>query len=161
MTPMTLWRRVELTAACAMLIVIVSLICLQIVLRAAAAPLGWAEEAGSYVFLWMIFLGAAAAHKQFLHIRISLLDGLGKTTRRTAIRFANLVVIVVCAIILWHARGVIRMESNSMTTSLPVDLPRAWFYSVPLTYTAFSMLVTSVGFLVAGETPVPDEEEVL
>lgn len=155
------WRRVELTAACFMLVAIVSLICTQIVLRAVSSPLGWAEEAGAYLFLWMIFLGAAAAYKRFMHIRIALADGAGEQTQRLFFRFANLVVIIVCVVILWNASGVIRMESNSMTTSLPIDLPRAWFYSVPLTYMAASILLTAIDFVFSAVLPEPAEEDIL
>ncbi len=153
------WRRAELFAACALLSALVALVTLQMALRAFGAPLKWAEEAGAYIFIWMIFMGAAAAHKQFQHIRISLSDAASPAVRRAFLRFANLVVAAVCLVFVLRAQEAISLEWNSKTTSLPIDLPRAWFYSVPLTYMAASTFVTSVWFAVAGfEPPVPEEE---
>ena len=36
------------------------------------------------------------------------------------------------------------VEGRSRTISLPVELPRSWFYSLPLTLSAASMVLTGV-----------------
>ena len=147
---MELWRRAELYLTCAMLCALFSLVMAQIVLRGLSHPIKWAEEGGPYLFLWMIFLGASAAYKHFQHIRIGLVDTFGQRHRQYAILGANAVVAAVCAVILYHAPDVIRLEASSQTTSLPIGLPRALFYSVPLTYMAFSILVSAVVFFMDG-----------
>jgi hypothetical protein len=44
---------------------------------------------------------------------------------------------------------VIGVEGRSSTISLPIELPRSWFYSLPLTLSAASMLLTTVYLLFA------------
>jgi hypothetical protein len=39
---------------------------------------------------------------------------------------------------------VMEVEGRSHTISLPVELPRSWFYSLPLTASAASMALTTV-----------------
>ena len=41
------------------------------------------------------------------------------------------------------------VEGRSKTISLPIELPRSWFYSLPLTLSAASMLLTTVYLLFA------------
>ena len=36
------------------------------------------------------------------------------------------------------------VEGRSKTISLPIELPRSWFYSLPLTFSAVSMMLTAV-----------------
>jgi hypothetical protein len=42
---------------------------------------------------------------------------------------------------------VMEVEGRSRTISLPVELPRSWFYSLPLTLSAASMALTGVYLL--------------
>ena len=42
------------------------------------------------------------------------------------------------------------VEGRSTTISLPIELPRSWFYSLPLTLSAASMVLTAVYLLLAG-----------
>lgn len=153
------WARVEIALASAILFALVSTIAVQIVVRLFAAPIVWVEEAGVYMFLRIILLGASAAYKRFQHLRISLLDGLGPRARRFAPWAANAMVIVVCVILLRNAPQAIRIEMGSSTTSLPIELPRAFFFSVPLVYMLASTLAAALVFLFTGPpTPAPDEE---
>jgi hypothetical protein len=58
----------------------------------------------------------------------------------------------------WKVMGV---EGRSSTISLPIELPRSWFYSLPLTLSAASMILTALYLLlqelplIAGRAPVP------
>jgi len=58
----------------------------------------------------------------------------------------------------WKVMGV---EGRSSTISLPIELPRSWFYSLPLTLSAASMILTSMYLLledlpvIAGRAPPP------
>jgi TRAP-type C4-dicarboxylate transport system permease small subunit len=43
-----------------------------------------------------------------------------------------------------HGYKVMQVEVRSKSVSLPVDIPRMWFYSMPLTLACISMLITSI-----------------
>jgi hypothetical protein len=43
-----------------------------------------------------------------------------------------------------HGYKVMQVEARSNSVSLPVDIPRMWFYSLPLTLACISMLITSL-----------------
>jgi hypothetical protein len=48
---------------------------------------------------------------------------------------------------------VMGVEGRSTTISLPIELPRSWFYSLPLTLSAISMTVTTI-YLFLEELPM-------
>jgi len=48
---------------------------------------------------------------------------------------------------------VMGVEGRSSTISLPIELPRSWFYSLPLTLSAASMILTAL-YLLLQELPV-------
>jgi len=56
---------------------------LQVIARyVLAVSVPWAEETARYVFIWMIFLGAAYAAKKGLHIKVDILENaMGKHGR--------------------------------------------------------------------------------
>ena len=39
---------------------------------------------------------------------------------------------------------VMEVEGRSKTISLPIELPRSWFYSLPLTLSAVSMMLPAI-----------------
>ena len=45
------------------------------------------------------------------------------------------------------------VEGRSKTISLPIELPRSWFYSLPLTLSAASMAFTTI-YLCLREWPI-------
>jgi TRAP-type C4-dicarboxylate transport system permease small subunit len=89
-------------------------------------PLTWGEELIIGLFTWMIFVAAASALRENLHIRI---DALGALWRKPALRWMNVLTVIVGLVILsvmtWACVEQLLQEAV-------VDLPmlgvsKAWF----------------------------------
>ena len=143
---LVLLRQVELAAGCAALLLIVGIICAQVVLRYGFnRPIVWAEDVATFLFIWATFLGAAVGLKDIRHVKIdTFLDRL--PARLASLVHAMLygVILVCCAMVAHYAWDVMDTESRSMTISLPINLPRHWFYSVPLFASLVSMAATAL-----------------
>ena len=139
----------------ALILYTVAAITVQVFTRyALGRPIAWVEESATYAFIWMAFVGASVGLKQGRHILIATVGA------RLPPRFAAFMRAVVWALVLltlvvlvvqgWKVMGV---EGRSKTISLPIELPRSWFYSLPLTLSAASMILTSL-YLLLLELPV-------
>jgi TRAP-type C4-dicarboxylate transport system permease small subunit len=162
---LTALRRVELALGCVALSLIVVLIVVQVAMRYLLnRPIVWAEDVATFLFIWSVFLGAAVGLKDLRHIRIETF--LARLPARPASLVHALlyaIVLICCVAVAYYALGVMETESRSMTISLPVNLPRHWFYSVPLFAGLVSMaataLVLALAHLHAALTgAVPDAE---
>ena len=58
-----------------------------------------------------------------------------------------LLVLLTLGVLVVQGIKVIRVEGRSSTISLPIELPRSWFYSMPLTVSAVSMSLTTLWLL--------------
>ena len=112
------------------------------------------EESATYAFIWMAFVGASLGLKHGRHILIATFGSRLPPRVAAVLRmlvwalvFVMLVVLVVQG---WQVMGI---EGRSKTISLPIELPRSWFYSLPLTLSAASMALTTV-YLFLIELPV-------
>jgi TRAP-type transport system small permease protein len=148
---LTFLGKAERAVGMALLVAIVVMIGVQVGTRYLMnQPIVWVEDVATFCFIWAVFLGAAAGLKELRHIRIETL--LGRLpTRQRALMEAMLYAIVLacCVVVAWHALGVMETESRSLTISLPVNLPRHWFYSVPLFVALASMALTAGYFIAA------------
>jgi TRAP-type C4-dicarboxylate transport system permease small subunit len=161
-----LWlRRVELAAGCAALVLIVVIICVQVIMRYGFnRPTVWAEDVATFLFIWATFLGAAVGLKDLRHVKIDTF--LGRLPVRLASAMQALlygVIVVCCVAVARYAWDVMDTESRSMTISLPVNVQRHWFYSVPLFCALVSMaataLVLALAHLHAAATGAPVQAE--
>ncbi len=60
---------------CAALLGIMTIVIfLQIIFRVVDFPLSWTEEVGRYMFIWLIYIGAAGAVRKRKHISVDILD---------------------------------------------------------------------------------------
>jgi TRAP-type transport system small permease protein len=126
-------------------------ITVQVVTRYAfGQPLVWVEELATYSFIWSVFLGAALGLKEMRHIRIeTFLDRIGARSG-ALLRAALYAVMLLCAVALaTHALDIMEVERRSETMSLPINVGRHWFYSVPLFTGLASMALTAAYFSVA------------
>jgi TRAP-type transport system small permease protein len=141
----------ERAAGVFLIALMVVTITVQVVTRYAfGQPLVWVEELATYSFIWSVFLGAALGLKEMRHIRIeTFLDRVG--ARGGAILRAALYgAILVCTVALaTHALDIMEVERRSETMSLPINVGRHWFYSVPLFTGLASMALTAAYFIVA------------
>lgn len=138
--------RVEISALVVAMAFIIVSIALQTVTRYAfGRPITWVEEGAVYAFIWITFVGASYGAKQGKLIKVELFSAnfSEEGLRKMAI-LSHAVIVFGCAYLAWIAPSVIAIESRSTTMALPIDIPRSWFYSVPLFYfalvTAFASL---------------------
>jgi TRAP-type C4-dicarboxylate transport system permease small subunit len=141
--------RVEQTFGVMLIATIVLTITIQVVTRYVFNwPLVWVEELATYCFIWGAFIGAALGHKHQRHIRIDTfvprLSARGQTLFRI---FGNTLTIGLCATLAVTAVTVMGVEGRSRSIALPIDIPRKWFYSVPLFVCACSIALTSFWFV--------------
>lgn len=162
--------RIEQWAVVLLLVNIVVNITAQVVSRYLfGKPLVWVEELATYSFIWAVFLGAGLALKYDRHLRIeTFVDRLGPIASAVFRAIGALFVLALLVSllpILWAAIGV---EMRRMTIALPIQLPSAWFFSVPLMVGSVSMIATSLYHVLVelhrgfgGQPPAPIAGELL
>jgi TRAP-type C4-dicarboxylate transport system permease small subunit len=142
---------VEEALGVSLVLLIVVAIAVQVFTRyALGRPLAWVEESATYAFIWATFVGASVGLKRGRHILISTF--VNRLPPRPAAVMRMLVwalVLATLAVLIVQGVKVFGVESRSHTISLPIELPRGWFYSLPLTLSAISMTVTAVYLFVS------------
>jgi TRAP-type C4-dicarboxylate transport system permease small subunit len=143
--------RIERVLGMALLVAIVLMISVQVATRyLLGRPIVWTEDVATFAFIWLVFLGAAAGLKDMRHIRIeTFLGHLPGSAGALLQAVLHAIILVCCTVVAWHALGVMETESRSSTISLPINLPRHLFYSVPLCVSLTSMALTSAWFIAA------------
>ncbi len=154
---LTMYRRIlkligiaEITLAASILAGIVLMIIAQVALNAGLGnPLTWEQEAGAYALVWLTFVGASAGLKQMRHISIVSFVGRLPPRPRSLIRAT------VFATMIWMYLTVMRelipimeIEARATTVALPVDLPRSYFFSVPLLAASAMMALTTTLYFI-------------
>ncbi|MBA2692910.1 MAG: TRAP transporter small permease [Rubrobacter sp.] len=93
--------------------------------------LAWADELSRFLFIWIIFIGAALAYFRGEHISVDFL--VEKLPERLALAvaiFKNLIIFVILIVILWGAWQVIATSPGS---SALLGVPLNWInVSVPI-----------------------------
>ena len=133
----------------ALILLMVTAITVQVFTRyALGRPIAWVEESATYAFIWMSFVGASVGLKQGRHILIATVGShlplRWAAGLRALVWLLVLLTLVVLVVQGWKVMGV---EGRSSTISLPIEMPRSWFYSLPLTLAAASMILTAVYLL--------------
>ncbi len=155
---------VEQAVGIALILLIVVAITVQVFTRyALGRPIAWVEESATYAFIWMVFVGASVGLKLGRHIVIESFGKFLSPRVAAALRsFTWLLVLVTLAFLIVQGEKVMGVEGRSKTISLPIELPRSWFYSLPLTLSAISMAFTTVYLLLrelavlSGRAPPPE-----
>jgi TRAP-type C4-dicarboxylate transport system permease small subunit len=142
---------VERGAGIGLIALIVVTVTVQVITRYAfGQPLVWVEELATYSFIWAVFLGAALGLKEMRHIRIETFVGRLPERPRALLHAALYLMVGACsAALAVYALDIMQVESRSQTISLPVNVGRHWFYSVPLFTGLASMVLTSAYFVAA------------
>ncbi|MDT6942411.1 TRAP transporter small permease [Brucella pseudogrignonensis] len=102
----------------------------QVVARYAFAnSLSWSEEVGRYIFVWITFLGMAAAFQARAHVALDFLVNLlpAKPSRLLTVLNALLVAVVGAALIIGGA-SLIKFGVNQRSAAL--GIPMYFIYSV-------------------------------
>lgn len=140
---------VEQAFGIALIALIVAAITVQVFTRyALGRPIAWVEESATYAFIWMVFVGASIGLKRGRHIVIATIGTRLPPRAAAALRaLAWLLLLAMLAVLVVQGHKVMGVEGRSKTISLPVELPRSWFYSLPLTVSAVSMALTALYLL--------------
>lgn len=144
-------RAVELTLGVGLLAAIVVMITVQVFTRYVFnRPIVWVEDVATFAFIWSVFLGAAVGLKDLRHVKIdTFLARLDPRVAAVMQAALHLVILACCVLVARHAWDVMDTEARSLTISLPINVPRHWFYSVPLFCSLVSMAATAVYFVAA------------
>lgn len=106
-------------------------------------PLVWVEEFATYSFIWATFIGASLALKVERHVKIDTIVALASPRGRALVRALQYAIIfTILATMAPPLVSAIDIEMRRMTISLPIDIPTAWFFSIPLLVAVSSMLAT-------------------
>jgi len=91
--------------------------------------LSWSEEVGRYIFVWITFLGLAAAFRSGSHVALDILAGLLPPLPRRILAVINSLFIVVLSLAL-VVGGVKLMEFGVNQRSPALDTPMYLIYIV-------------------------------
>jgi TRAP-type C4-dicarboxylate transport system permease small subunit len=153
--------RLEETVCAAILVVLMSLLGMQVVLRFGfGSALAWSEELIRFLFVWFAYLGAVLGVREGAHIRITaLVDALPDARVRAAIRLvADLAWLGFNVAILWISIGLLETFARFPQTSAALGVDLWWIYLVvPVSFGLMSvrLLQRRLGDLVRSRAGVP------
>jgi len=112
----------------------------QVVLRYVFnTPQTWVEEVGRYLFIWITFLGAAAAFSRDTHIRVDAVMALfGKSVAGGADLIRRLIELAGVAALLYSGILVAWKHRNAKFYTMP-DVPQVIFYLAVPVGSAFAL----------------------
>lgn len=130
----------ELVAMNIGFIVLVCAICWGVVSRyVTESPASWVEEVSSIAFAWLVFVGAAEAHRRYKHVSVDLFTSFLPPMARGALSAAtSIFVALYCLYVAWLGLQQ-TIASNSASTSM-LHIP----LSVPFAGLALGFLLMSV-----------------
>jgi len=133
----------------ALILLIVVSITVQVFTRYALdRPIAWVEETATYAFIWMVFVGASLGLKKGRHIFIATFGSHLPVRLAAAMRvLVWLLMLGTLVVLVQQGIKVMGVEGRSNTVSLPIELPRSLFYSLPLTLSSGSMALTTLWLL--------------
>lgn len=124
-------RRLENLLLAIILFSMIGLAAYQVVLRnLVGSGIGWADEALRLMVLWAAIVGAVAASRDNVHLRIDLLSRfLSRTGRITTTVVVDLFTVAVAGILAWYSWEFVA-ESREFGDQILGDLPVWPFQSV-------------------------------
>lgn len=142
--------RIELIGAALLLLLIVTAILSQVVLRYGwNSPIRWVEELSTASMIWLTFLAASLIYKEERHMRIWSPENHTSGHLKSVIGIlTNGMILATSLYIIYLAAPVVGVENKSVTTSLPIDLPKSWVFSIPVIVGFSSITLTAIYFVV-------------
>lgn len=141
--------KVEMIIGGLLVISIVLFMCTEIVMRYIfESPIIFIQEFVTFLFIVITALGASVGMKSFCHITIDTLVRL--LSERMQIFFKVLASVLMCVCFIFlitKLPGIIRTQNMSKTSSLPINFPRGYYYSLPILYSVIVMLITNLYYL--------------
>ena len=97
-------------------------------------PSAWSEEIARYMFIWLVWIGAAYATKENKHIKIDILSSKFKGATKVIVNiFTGIMFVALLVFMLYTSAKVTKTvyDSNSIATGSHMPMWIAWF-SLPL-----------------------------
>lgn len=96
------------------------------------SSLPWTEEAGSFLFIWLTFLGAAITYRERGHPTVMVLVlRFPKALQRIVLVVAHVIVILVALVFVYYGLGFSSLLGGESATSLPIRMS-AIYTAVPV-----------------------------
>lgn len=106
-----------------LLSVMTLMIFMQIVFRVFGWPLSWTEELGRYMFIWMIYLGAASAIRKRKHISVELLDLFLKDSGKFVLNIiSNIIFMIFAAILTYYSIPVVLRVAAQLSPAVRLSM---------------------------------------
>jgi len=106
-----------------LLSVMTLMIFMQIVFRVFGWPLSWTEELGRYMFIWMIYLGAASAIRKRKHISVELLDLFLKDHGKFVLNIiSNVIFMIFAAILTYYSIPVVQRVAAQLSPAVRLSM---------------------------------------
>ena len=106
-----------------LLSVMTLMIFMQIVFRVFGWPLSWTEELGRYMFIWMIYLGAASAIRKRKHISVELLDLFLKDNGKFVLNIiSNVIFMIFAAILTYYSIPVVQRVAAQLSPAVRLSM---------------------------------------
>jgi C4-dicarboxylate transporter DctQ subunit len=125
--------RADEVATGVLMVALVAIVALQVLFRYLFyQPMGWTEEAGRYVFIWLCLLGAAVGVKHRAHFGVDLLiKRLGPVGAARALALIDGLGIGFCGVLTWFGGALVlrTLEQTSPGLDLPMGVP---YLALPL-----------------------------
>jgi len=150
-----------ITRLCELIIVIVfmvmgSAIIIQIILRTLGQSMIAMEDIALFGFFWLVFLGAAVAFKEGIHVKVEFfVNWMSPRVRGLIIVAANLIVLVFMILFTWS--GVLFTINNVQQHAMQLRISMAYVYFI-LPVSGLVTISILIGKLKTDSTSPPDSQ---
>jgi len=137
-------------------IVMGSAILIQIILRTLGQSMIAMEDIALFGFFWLVFLGAAVAFKEGIHVKVEFfVNWMPARIRAIIIMAANIIVLAFLILFTWS--GVLFTINNVQQHAMQLRISMAYVYFI-LPVSGFVAIIIVIGKLITDST-TPDNHQ--
>ena len=131
------------------IITIVLIIVAEIIMRSIfRSSILWVQEYIIMAFIWAVAFGAAYAFKVQSHIVITtFVKFLPEKMEKLMRIIISLGIMVVLIYLIMNLPATIRIQNRTTTASMPIRIPRGYYYSLPLLICVWTMTFAQLYYL--------------
>ncbi|OUN00186.1 MAG: hypothetical protein BAA02_05460 [Paenibacillaceae bacterium ZCTH02-B3] len=156
-TVIRIGAKIQSLTAVAMLVVIITVVSVNILLRYAFNnPISWTEELALFLFVWIVFLGASVASARKRHVLVDLLlNRLPLKVRHVLQALISIMIIVFLLYVIFGGLKVLEVTMGQYSTALGIE--KNWYYLPVVLSSVYMILVylhdllASVASIVTGQ----------
>ena len=136
-----------------------SAILIQIVLRTAGQSMIAMEDIALFGFFWLVFLGAAIAFKEGIHVKVEFFaNWMPARLRAVIIMTANIIVLVFLILFTWS--GVLFTINNVQQHAMQLRISMAYVYFI-LPVSGLVAIIIIIGKLKSDSTSPENQQKTL